>query len=158
MGLLVQIVNQFLRMSSEVLALHKKVGIYFGIKCFYSIPQHNEKGKYWLLTGGRKGHVGIWQLTEEDNGISLQLGKELIPRKEIQGEVVIKFLPTPEDWSCWNPETIKDGFKELIVLLVGRRKLHQGCSFFSLQINIQNGKTKLDSKKFYHLNGVRTLS
>lgn len=146
---------------SEVVSLHKKVTITFGIRCFYSIPHSTEKGKYWLLTGGRKGIMVLWGLQieedEETPNISIQLIKELLPRKEIQNEVVIKYLEPPNDWSCWNPETLKNGYKELIVLLVARRRLEQGCSLMSLQLNPENGKIKIESKKFYHLNGVSRI-
>ena len=142
--------------AKEILRLQKKSNVYFDVKTLFTVPHYNSPGEYWLLSGGRRGHIGVWDLDLSGDGVELKLVKITEPTFEIRQEVVFQYLIPPKNWSPWgeHKKLAKDEWIEIIALLVGRRDLHKGCTIMSIQFNTESGKLILDSSRFEHFSGV----
>ena len=150
-------------MSKDVLELRKKAKSFFGVREFFSCPQQDEEGQakphlHWVLSGGRLGHLALWSLDTNGGGVDLVLKKVIHPPGDTSMETVQRILLPPPEWSCWRPDQRKTGFLELVVLLLGRRELHQGSTIYSLQLHPQTGKVFLNPKRMHHWVGVSPSS
>jgi hypothetical protein len=118
----------------------------------------------FLLTGGRKGRLVLWQLLVENNKLKIKEKKSISisPNFTSSNELVKDWsscafetlLRVPDNWHCFDPATREEGFVEILV--IGTKYRPAGTTIYSLQVNAL-GKCKLSKSRSRreHFMGVR---